>query len=251
MISIIYIGGYGRSGSTLSSLILSQNANVINVGEICNLPKIYKKKSSFCSCGKELKKCNIWSKLIKELLLIDNKKNFFSYRKFFWEKTFKNISKNNNSKFIVDASKTSYKQFFRPFFLSSICKFKVHYIHLYKPFGQSIKSFERGTNKSIENNSRKRLFHLSRSILGWLLANFISILYMKIGNFISVTSINFESFLDDPKKYLSIISKKTSIELDVDNNLLIGKDPIRDHHIISGNRMINKDIYLKSRSLRI
>lgn len=57
--NIIAISGSGRSGSTLLSLLLSQDASVFNLGQLRHLWRSFEKAES-CSCGQTLPDCLIY-----------------------------------------------------------------------------------------------------------------------------------------------------------------------------------------------
>lgn len=59
MINIIAISGSGRSGSTLLSLLLSQDAHVFNLGQLRHLWRSYD-DDELCSCEQSLHRCQIY-----------------------------------------------------------------------------------------------------------------------------------------------------------------------------------------------
>lgn len=56
---VVYLGGAGRSGTTFVSLLLSQNHDCFDLGQIRDLPDGIAKKH-VCSCGKPLVLCDFW-----------------------------------------------------------------------------------------------------------------------------------------------------------------------------------------------
>jgi hypothetical protein len=71
--NIIYVMSDVRSGSTLLENILSSAPNMLSVGELHHLDShLYKGKwgrtwNWTCSCGKSIKNCNFWNKVIRKL----------------------------------------------------------------------------------------------------------------------------------------------------------------------------------------
>ena len=59
MVKIIAISGSGRSGSTLLSLLLSQDARVFNLGQLRHLWRAFELAEP-CSCGQKLPQCAIY-----------------------------------------------------------------------------------------------------------------------------------------------------------------------------------------------
>jgi hypothetical protein len=267
MINIIYIGGYGRSGSTVLDLILGENSEVISTGEICNfLSLTANHDNNLCSCGKSFSKCEFWSKMdlfdriepsLKNIgpifdsnfITLCNEKRKMKSKYFysiFWKNFFLNLSSDNNCNFIVDSSKTAYCQALRPYFLSNMSEsINIHYIHMYKPLGSAITSFKKGTNKGIKNKSKKRVFNVTRSIIGWIFANIVSMAYVKFGKFSSITKVNYSCLIKNTEICLKEISENIGFNLDIKHDVLSGRKPIKDHHIVSGNRMAHGPIYIK------
>ncbi len=56
---IVYLGGSGRSGTTFVSLLLSQNPDCFDIGQIRDLPDGIRTDAT-CSCGKKLRVCEFW-----------------------------------------------------------------------------------------------------------------------------------------------------------------------------------------------
>jgi hypothetical protein len=59
LVKVIAISGSGRSGSTLLSLLLSQDTYVFNLGQLRHLWRSYADDES-CSCGQKLDGCQIY-----------------------------------------------------------------------------------------------------------------------------------------------------------------------------------------------
>lgn len=61
---IISISGSGRSGSTLLSLLLSQDSHVFNLGQLRHLWRSFEQAEP-CSCGQPLPDCPVYSEIIE------------------------------------------------------------------------------------------------------------------------------------------------------------------------------------------
>lgn len=59
---IVLISGSGRTGSTLLSLLLSQHKDVVNLGQLRDLPAAWGQDAP-CTCGRTLTTCEIYSKV--------------------------------------------------------------------------------------------------------------------------------------------------------------------------------------------
>lgn len=63
---VLYIGGSGRTGSTFLSMLLSQNDDMHNVGQIRDFSKSMR-RNSFCTCKAKLRDCDYWSAVLENL----------------------------------------------------------------------------------------------------------------------------------------------------------------------------------------
>lgn len=61
---VIAISGSGRSGSTLLSLLLSQDSRVFNLGQMRHLWRSFDDNEA-CSCGRNLKACEIYGSVVR------------------------------------------------------------------------------------------------------------------------------------------------------------------------------------------
>ncbi len=64
---VVYIAGYGRSGSTLLERILSANPHIEGLGEVEQLTRMADLHNSICGCGEPLGSCPLWGPLISGL----------------------------------------------------------------------------------------------------------------------------------------------------------------------------------------
>jgi hypothetical protein len=56
---LVYIGGYGRSGSTLLEYLLTTHPAVVACGEVERHLRSFGKKK-VCTCGRRAKRCPVW-----------------------------------------------------------------------------------------------------------------------------------------------------------------------------------------------
>ena len=59
MAKLVYIGGYGRSGSTLLEYLLTTSPEVVACGEVERHLRRFG-NNKICTCGRRLKKCPVW-----------------------------------------------------------------------------------------------------------------------------------------------------------------------------------------------
>ncbi len=64
---IIYIAGYGRSGSTLLERVLAAHPEIDGLGEVEHLSRAEDFHAASCGCGRPLAECELWGPVISAL----------------------------------------------------------------------------------------------------------------------------------------------------------------------------------------
>ena len=59
MAKLIYIGGYGRSGSTLLEYLLASHPDIVACGEVARHLRNFSRKAA-CTCGRRVRYCPVW-----------------------------------------------------------------------------------------------------------------------------------------------------------------------------------------------
>ena len=147
---IIYIAGYGHSGTTILEILLSSSDNIVGLGELVRVPFEIKatytkhlfERNNYCQC--------MYKRIVHDLALIGeriesikeinqfehllNKKKRVSIKRYkkFWV-TFFNAAASDLNKPVntfIDSSKTSIAHAFRPILLHHIDSFDVTIIHI-------------------------------------------------------------------------------------------------------------------------
>ncbi|WP_152639825.1 sulfotransferase family protein [Sphingobium bisphenolivorans] len=63
-IKLIYICGYGRSGSTLLDILLGQQRSMFGAGEITALSEHVYANDEYCACGRRVRSCALWQEVM-------------------------------------------------------------------------------------------------------------------------------------------------------------------------------------------
>ncbi|WP_338240833.1 sulfotransferase family protein [Aurantiacibacter hainanensis] len=67
-LKVIYIAGYGRSGTTLLDIALGQQPGVFGAGEITALARHVWKEREFCACREKADECGFWGRVVNSWL---------------------------------------------------------------------------------------------------------------------------------------------------------------------------------------
>src|SRR5262245_5883035 len=173
MTKLIYIGGYGHSGSTLLEYLMPGSPEVLACGEVASCVRAgptYKRK---CSCGRKAQKCPVWGFFCSpssspvswthiRLLHALDKKVAVGYSA------------------IIDSSKTAWGSLTRPFRLKRQFGSEFMLVHLVRDPTAVCWSVLKQKNRKADREGRSVPHYLLRCIwvvVGWYLANLSSDLF--------------------------------------------------------------------------
>lgn len=240
---IIYIGGLEHNRSTITDILLSNSSNVISLGEFASLYR-YLNSSRTCSCGKKIKNCEFWSKILIANVnqgLINSHRKERSFFKFFfnnnksfeyaqkWDNLFGNVFKETGAEIIIDSS----KNITRALSLLKYSKYEVFFIHLLRdPIG-----YNNSKNKRrVKNGKRKKVFkdlfmYFSKN----LMANAVN---LKHNNYLR---LKYEDLLIEPITFMEKIEEFTEINLEDLKFKIKNEVSLINKHKFSGNGISRKE----------
>lgn len=68
MLKLIYIAGYGRSGSTILDIVLGQHESVFGMGELSTMCRHVWARNEYCACGTRIHECAFWEPVMSDWL---------------------------------------------------------------------------------------------------------------------------------------------------------------------------------------
>jgi len=268
--NVIYISGYGRSGSTLLDIILGSHPSIMGTGELANLFELYYNAGSYCSCGKTYNECEVWSEIINKAYPNCSKEQIKSNRDvqrkiekwinmpFFrilrskvkteqqycrvMKPLFNAIYDVGKIKCIVDSSKSAYDFSWRALYLSKLCGINIRLIHLIRDGRAVISSRIKGSNKKLRdrlNNNDPLAAY--KGLIGWISANSFTIINRILIPRNSYLLIRYEDFIEDPQKELVKLGK--FLQLDFNDTIKAIKNgrAFDVHHLVEGNRLARQN----------
>jgi hypothetical protein len=159
--SLIYIGGYGRSGTTLLESLLATRPDILACGEVVSC--LRNRLDRGCTCGKPRQNCEIWGPFYQTpggirgmshagltLALLDRASDRYA--------------------FLVDSSKTAWGSFSAPFSLRQKLGDQLYLVHVIRDPRAVCWSNAGGTRKRGGVVRFPSLRHL-RTAFGWWSAN--------------------------------------------------------------------------------
>lgn len=258
-INIIYILGRAFTGSTILEMVLDTHPDVMSLGEMFYLPRIYRNKDKTkCSCLLSASECGFWSKVFKtykseieskypeNIYELTPKKSYFKLitrrisksftdseiRKYAEKNyTFFNTIRNiTNKNIFVDASKNPY----RLYMLQKSGMFNIKVIYLYRDGRASIDSFKKRGKKNF--NIFNRIF---RIVVGEFLLRKTLKQSFQRNEFFGLRYEDFtENFKNEIVHLLDFLELSTKKEIFLDKknkDYFINRINEKKSHIVGGN----------------
>jgi hypothetical protein len=160
---LIYLGGHGRSGSTLLEYLLTGFPLLAACGEVAaSLRRQTKKKK--CTCGREVARCPIWGFLVRTPRI----------RKEGWDhsRLILTLLENASSSYrvVVDSSKTTWGSTTTPFRLSKRLRDRFQLVHIVRNPSAVCWSVIKKDTRQGRTSQNSCLRYISVTI-GWWVAN--------------------------------------------------------------------------------
>jgi hypothetical protein len=252
---LLYIVGYGRSGSTLVDIALSSHERVVSVGEVMYLPDYWLDPGQRCTCGAQFVSCEFWAglwsstpptDLVQAVRRVETRVG--SLRVFLGLLTplerrqhrayhmalLAHIGEAHGDALVVDSSKIPA----RMLALVALADADIHVVHLVRNgLGVMESLVKRGSNRALEGHIAPPRWVAARTVLGWTLANMCAALYVWRAKPASCTRIRYEDFTRDPGAMTARILHACGIDGTALGDRLSEGEPLAVGHMVGGNRL--------------
>lgn len=260
---VVYIAGYGRSGSTLLDCILGSHEEMVGTGELTHLFKEFEDDAK-CSCLEPVRNCAFWRDVLRDASesfgqkieppaarILTRKVEKISplrggpdakqsYLKL-WRSIYGSLGKLTGRKIIVDSSKNTRITWRRASTLSLEGGMNLKAIHLVRDPRAVMFSVNRGFNDQLEGGGSKHVLGgYFRGLWGWTVSSLaVGAMRRKIGDD-KVLLLRYEDLVDHPFDEIARIGAFLGISTDNLCQSIRNEDPIDPGHGVSGNRMRRK-----------
>lgn len=253
---LIYVAGYGRSGSTLLDTVLSNHPAIFGGGELTWLFQQILEHQT-CSCGTDLQACPVWTRVVEQLHqrlphfnltaaadLTLSQEQWFSWRTQvadyvrLWDATWDAMADVTGCTTIVDSSKNSRLSRFRLELMLASQTCDVAVIHLIRDPRAVMYSTARGSNRKLEAGDH----HVSwltpyKGLMSWAYSNScvdhlqakypqLRLLRIRYEDFVQ----QFENSLNQLSNFLQLDFSQTAVNVRNEADFDAG-------HGVAGNRM--------------
>jgi hypothetical protein len=264
---VVYILGYGRSGSTLLDVLLGNARDIVSVGELDLLARDW--DARVCSCGAPYPECSFWRRVrsftdaicgprtntdrertlrrierissLPGLLLGALPRGWRSEYRTLVRAELEGIASASGKRTILDSSKSAREAAGRAIALQRVAGVSVKLIHLVRDGRAVLWSVQRGDNVRLGDGSvgQDAAFALPtiRALFGWVLANAIALLTQSVSPNGRVLRVHYEDLVRDPGSELARIGAFLGCDLsDVARRASAG-DAFDPGHSTGGNRL--------------
>lgn len=259
--TIVYIAGYGRSGSTLLCAVLGASENAVGVGEFRRLFSCYTKKSHFCGCGVELRDCEFWGKVIRrfkdENELTDltqaeqvtkrceqgggagwlpsrmpTQKDWAEYQRI-WSSLISITCEIAGVDILIDSSKSSYVSADRARLLSKFVN--VVQVHLVRdPRAVTLSTLNSQKKREQRAQLQASPFRAVQSLLGWTLANAYFLLITQHVSSMKSVRVRYEDFTQHSVESIERLGRECDLDTSTVLTKLRDSEEIVAGHIFAG-----------------
>lgn len=267
-VTVVYIAGYGRSGTTLLSIALEQHGEIFSAGEIHELTRHAWVQNTFCSCGLRLQECSFWSGVMRgwrpnasaddldsyvalqkkfEPITVIGARGGAAFAAFAAETTalFQRIASASGRNIIIDSSKMPG----RASALARMPGLDVYVVHLVRD-GRGVawslsKSYAQDVSAGLQREIKPK--PVLRTSLRWSMVNLATEGLARALGPKRYLFARYEDFVSDPAAAMGGIGDMIGIDLRSAGAGIARGEGIRAGHQIAGNRLrLNPSIKLQA-----
>jgi hypothetical protein len=258
--SVIYIMGYGRSGSTLLDILLNNHPEMVSVGALSNLFDWILHRR-ICACGNILCDCEFWKHIVKNYdfdlvrelrktqLLVEDHKHFMPLIKNqlpvqlatrysqLMTKLYLDLANQSGNHFIVDSSKSAREVRGRAYALASLTTLDIKLIHLVRDGRAVMWSALRGPGSPERAGTHSNLLRIARAGIGWAQTNKICMNMSQWLGGKSVLLVRYEDLISNPAREMTRIGNYINLPMDSIIQKIRESSSFVVGHNLGGNRL--------------
>lgn len=262
---VLYVSGYGRSGTTVMDIALGQHPGVVGVGELTTLTRHVWGNDEYCACGSPVRRCPFWGAVVRRWAEGDDPASLVD-RYHGWQRQTENllspasilraggggrrvlepyarctarlfaaVAAVAGRDVIVDSSKMPA----RALALASVEGIDLHVLHLVRD-GRGVawslsKRYHRDVKAGLQREIKPK--PLLRTAARW---SFVNLATEAIGARLGperFTRVRYEDFTADPAGTLSRLGERLGLDLAPIGARLARGEAVRPGHQIAGNRL--------------
>lgn len=254
VVKLIYVAGYGRSGTTLLDIALGEHPAIMGAGEVSTLARHVWDNDEYCACGSPVRNCPVWSRIVDQWGRDEPEDLIAQYRSaqkrtegiVGWTRLFRlagwrdhnrrtlkllrSMATQSGRSILVDSSKLPG----RGFVLAGMSNVELHVVHVVRDGRGVAWSLMKGHRRQVEKGLQRELLPkpLIYTAIRWATVNLITeILCRRVGPQRSIR-VRYEDFVADPHatvgKIVALVGEKADDQS--------GMRPLSPQHQVAGSR---------------
>lgn len=263
-ITVVYIMGYGRSGSTILDILLSQHGEVVGAGELSQVYRCLMDNEK-CACNAPIRQCTFWKDVCDQHLrlskgeigamarlqravesmmhypaLVLGLKSKRQLRRYAdqVESLFRAIADASGKRYVVDSSKSARHYSGRPLALFKHTGLNVKIIHLVRD-GRGVGWSEAKCSASPEHRrwSEWRTVNYLRALASWIVTNHLALVTTSILPRDAVLRVRYEDLCESPADVVARIGKFVGLDMRQTVEAIGARKELHPGHNVGGNRV--------------
>jgi hypothetical protein len=257
MMGVVYISGYGRSGSTLLDVLLGNLPGVVSLGEVGSLSRRWA-RGERCACGATLDTCPFWSAVVARLPggtadLAELGKLIATHES--WWRTsgvgtdgmryleltrelLEACATESGARWLVDSSKTTYGHARRPAQLMALRDLELRALHLVRQAADVGAAARKGRNSDLASERAEPWWRWRTGIamVGWVIANRRARWVTSRLGAVGARTLRFESLLAAPEQTVRDLATWLGVDPGPVSTALQAGAALPVGHLVGGNR---------------
>ncbi len=260
--TVLYVMGYGRSGSTILDILLQQHPDVFGAGALGELFD-WVEEGRTCACGTPATECPTWRPVLDELereglspadvrriqrsvetrrafpLLMGDLLGRRTRQRYgdALDAVLRAVFEQSGARVVVDSSKAGPRYVGRAVALSRFSSFDVKVLHLVRDGRGVAWSMMKRAGSPERGRRRSRLVGFTRAVAGWTQANVAALVSARTLGRGRVLQVRYEDLCERPGVTLRRIGAFVGLEMEEVSRLAAGGGELVPGHNIAGNRV--------------
>ncbi|HEU4641452.1 MAG TPA: sulfotransferase [Gemmatimonadaceae bacterium] len=260
MAKILYIAGYGRSGSTVLSTVLGNHPQMASLGEVSFLLEDWSDPRGVCSCGRRYPECEFWKDMFEgegptpeTVRLVRRMERASSLPRlcFGWvsreqrqeyrahqEQLLDYIAARTDAPVVVDSSKSPRLTVGRLIAMKRLAGEDVYILHLVRNGLATMASLVlTGSNRALEGRTRPLRLPALRAAVGWTWTNLFAASMRRVVGDDHYMLLRYEDFMADPSGALLRIGDFIRMDMGELIDRVERRGAFEVGHMVAGNRV--------------